>query len=239
MSQPDVHTLTGAYAADALEPDERERFEEHLRDCAACRREVAELTETTARLGAAAAAPAPAELRARVLEEVSRTRQLSPLAPTPRTRPRGARPWYQQPASLAAGFLLVLSVGLATFAVGQADRADQAEQRAERIAAVVADPDRVERTVPLTTGGTGTVVTADGVAVFGARDVPMLPEGRTYQLWVLRDGSARSAGTLGRGGELDALVEDMAPRDSIALTVEPAGGSTAPTGEIVLRVDTA
>jgi len=69
--------------------------------------------------------------------------------------------------------------------------------------------------------------------------VPTLPEGRTCQLWVLRDGSARSAGALGRGGELDALVADREPTDSIALTVEPEGRSTEPTGEVVLRVDAA
>ena len=49
----DLHTLTGAYAADALDPVERDAFERHLQECADCRQEVAELRATTARLAGA------------------------------------------------------------------------------------------------------------------------------------------------------------------------------------------
>ena len=45
----DVHDLTAAYALDALDPDDRERFELHLGSCARCR------DELTALGGAAAA----------------------------------------------------------------------------------------------------------------------------------------------------------------------------------------
>ena len=37
MTHPDLHTLTGAYALDALDPDERDAFEAHLPDCDPCR----------------------------------------------------------------------------------------------------------------------------------------------------------------------------------------------------------
>ena len=36
----DVHELTAGYALDALEPDERARFEAHLGSCEACREEL-------------------------------------------------------------------------------------------------------------------------------------------------------------------------------------------------------
>jgi anti-sigma factor RsiW len=52
----ELHTLTGAYAAAALPEEEREAFERHLRDCAACRQEVREL-RAPAVGGVAEAAP--------------------------------------------------------------------------------------------------------------------------------------------------------------------------------------
>ena len=71
----DLHTLTGAYAADALSETERLAFERHLDACPACDQEVRELTETTARLGSAVALPPPAALWDRVRAEAAATRQ--------------------------------------------------------------------------------------------------------------------------------------------------------------------
>jgi anti-sigma factor RsiW len=71
----DLHTLTGAYAADALSETERLAFERHLDACPACAQEVRELTETAARLGSAVAVPPPAALWERVRAEAAATRQ--------------------------------------------------------------------------------------------------------------------------------------------------------------------
>jgi anti-sigma-K factor RskA len=76
---PDVHTLAGAYALDALGPEERLEFEAHLAECPACRADVVEFTATAAQLGAVEEVP-PDGLRARVLAKVSEVRQLPPLA---------------------------------------------------------------------------------------------------------------------------------------------------------------
>ena len=65
MSDPELHTLTGAYAANALDAEERDRFALHLAACADCRQEVAELRATTARLaGAVFEQPPAAQLSA-------------------------------------------------------------------------------------------------------------------------------------------------------------------------------
>ncbi|EOD68417.1 zf-HC2 domain-containing protein, partial [Amycolatopsis vancoresmycina] len=58
----ELHTLTGAYALDAVSDVERAEFERHLGACAACRQEVAELRATGARLGVAASADPPPSL---------------------------------------------------------------------------------------------------------------------------------------------------------------------------------
>lgn len=236
MNAPHLHSLTGVYAADALDPGERAEFEAHLAECAACREEVTGLVATTARLAAAVSASPPPGLKARVLAEAAETRQLPPLLEVTRLAERRPRRWYTQPASVAAALLLVVSAGLGAYALDERSRAERAEQRADRITAIATDPDRVEVTVPASTGGTGTVVAADGGAVFRASDLRELPAGQEYQLWRIRGDEPQSVGVLGRGGAVAALVTGIAPTDSLGLTVEPEGGSEAPTGELVLQL---
>ena len=72
-----------------------------------------------------------------------------------------------------------------------------------------------------------------------ATRLPDLPEGRTYQLWVLTSGAPISAGIFrpdASGGT--SIVFDtpvsLPPPTGMAVSVEPAGGVPAPTGEIVL-----
>ena len=236
MTDHELHTLTGAYAADALDPDERERFELHLAACAGCRQEVAELQATTARLAGAAFEQPPAAMRARVLDEVSRTRQQPPATDESRVVHLAPRRWWTQPASVAVALLLILSLGLGALAWQQDRRADQAEARAAQIAAVVTDPDRVESSAPASTQGSGTVVAAQDVAVFRTDGLPELPSDQAYQLWLISDDGPTSAGVLGRDGSLEKVVEDVGDADALGLTVEPSGGSDQPTGDLVLQL---
>src|SRR5206468_3199328 len=48
LGHPDVQELLGAYALDALDADEADAVELHLRDCPRCRAEVADYRETAA-----------------------------------------------------------------------------------------------------------------------------------------------------------------------------------------------
>src|SRR6202167_558866 len=90
----DLHSLTGAYALDALEGGaERERFARHLSRCQSCASEVRGFREVaTAMAFAAAAAAPPPEMRAQVLTAVAHTRQLPPEVKT-HARPKRARVW--------------------------------------------------------------------------------------------------------------------------------------------------
>jgi anti-sigma-K factor RskA len=240
-SGAELHTLTGAYAADALDPAERDEFELHLQECAECRQEVAELRATTSRLAGASYELPTAALRGRVLDEVGRTRQAPPLVDPRFGRSRDAStppavPWWQQPTSIAAAFFLVAALGLGALAGVQWQRADDAQQRADRIAAMATDPDRVENNAPATTGGSGTVVAADDLAVFRTADLPELPADKAYQLWLINDDGATSVGVLGRGGQLEKVMDDVSGATSVGLTVEPSGGSAQPTGDLVLQL---
>ena len=75
----DVHALSGAYAADALDDVERARFERHLSGCSACQAEVAGLTAAAGELAALAEQAPPPGLRAMVMSDISRVRPLPPV----------------------------------------------------------------------------------------------------------------------------------------------------------------
>ena len=116
---------------DALPPDEREQFEEHLSRCPDCHAEAEELLAAAAHLGQASAVVPPAALRQQVLAEVARTRQVPPGDPVPLEARR--RPRWVAPVLAAAGLLVVLAI--AAVAIGQDHRADDAEQLAAITAA--------------------------------------------------------------------------------------------------------
>jgi anti-sigma factor RsiW len=235
MTDHDVHTLTGAYAAHALPDDERRAFDEHLEQCPACRQEVAELAATTARLGAAASTPAPEAMRARVLAEVARTRQVSPVVAGLHKR-ASTQHWFRQPLGIAASLLLVVALGLGVFAGAEGRRADQAEQRTAAITAIVTDPHKAQAAADITSGGEGMIIVSGDQAIFRATDIKPLPSNRTYQLWIINDKGARSVGVLGRGdsGDISKLVDGVSKTDQIGLTVEPGGGSDQPTTKPVV-----
>jgi anti-sigma factor RsiW len=78
MTDAERHTLTGAYALDALDGWEAEDFAHHLVDCAACTREVRELREAAAWLAHAMAEVPPPEMRQRVMTAIAQVPQLPP-----------------------------------------------------------------------------------------------------------------------------------------------------------------
>ncbi|WP_191891723.1 RskA family anti-sigma factor, partial [Streptomyces griseoaurantiacus] len=80
FGRDDPHSLAAPYALDALEPEERRRFEKHLRRCERCAAEVRALSEDAVRLAWSTSAPAPPAMRDRVLAAVRATPQ-GPPAP--------------------------------------------------------------------------------------------------------------------------------------------------------------
>ena len=73
--------------------------------------------------------------------------------------------------------------------------------------------------------------------VFYASNLPALPPGRTYQLWLLRGRkpAIASGGTFAGDGFVEVedktLISDLR---GLAVTEEPSGGSAGPTGHKIL-----
>lgn len=226
---PDIHTSTGAYAADALPPEEREQVEQHLAVCPACAQEVAELRAALTRMADAAAEPPTPALRGRVLAEVGRTRQLPPVL-GPGGRAARRRSWWTgTPLQIAAAALLVVVVGLGVLLVQRQHQLDQQRHLVAEITSVLNDPGRAVTTADLTSGGRGTAVVSHGQAVFLASDLPSVASDRAYQLWVMSPGATRSAGLLGSGHSAQVLVPSVGPGNLLGVTLEPSGGSRQPT----------
>jgi anti-sigma-K factor RskA len=239
----DLHTFTGAFAADALSDTERSAFARHLDACPACAQEVRELQATVARLGSAVAVPQPPALWDRVRAEVSVTRQLPPTVGRVDRRPRGGRSAGRRRSSslLVAAALVVVAVSVTALGLGLMSRPGRS---ADPIAAVLAAPDA--RRVAARPGGTGqaaVVVSRErGRAVFVAAGLPALPAARTYQLWVVDRSGTRSAGLVevGAGGRVARLLDGrVTGHERVAMTVERRGGAEQPTSEPVMVVDLA
>ncbi|WP_030677295.1 anti-sigma factor [Streptomyces sp. NRRL B-1347] len=242
----DPHTLTGAYAADALDDDERRLFEEHLARCPSCAQEVRELTAAAARLGlAAAVAPRP-EMKHEVLRRITTVRQ---EAPRQRPGPPGGA-WYRtrRAPRWALAACLAAAAALGGAAVWQHRQADaaretarRAEERSDDLAALLAAPDARARTAKLPGGARATVV------VSGSRDRAALltsglaepPRGKVYQLWFDDKGAMRSAGLMdpGRAATATLMKGPVGDATGMGITVEPAGGSPEPTSPPVALVD--
>lgn len=232
----DVHTLCGPYAVNALPPDERAVFEQHLTQCESCAQEARELRETAARLASGVAAAPPAELKQRVLAEIARTR---PLPPSTRAGgERGPRRWLRRSLALAASVLLVVSVALGATLAHVRGQLDQANAGNARITAVLSAPDATA--VPVHAGAiSGTVVVSRerGEIVFTAAGMPALHGAQVYQLWFMGGGLPRSAGLLGSADPgRPVLAAGLGGANQVGVTVEPAGGSPEPTTAPVMVV---
>lgn len=80
------------------------------------------------------------------------------------------------------------------------------------------------------------------IGLLAVLDLPPLPDDRVYQIWLIKGGLRTSGGTFtvdasGYGQTVLQLVAPVGEFDAIGITVEPAGGSSGPTGDQVLVGD--
>jgi anti-sigma-K factor RskA len=86
-------------------------------------------------------------------------------------------------------------------------------------------------------GGGALLVGRSGEAVLVVHGLPQAAPGTAYELWVVRDGRAVRAGFM--RGELGVLTRPVSAGASVAVSLEPTGGSRRPTGPLLVRAETA
>jgi hypothetical protein len=239
LGVPEIEQLIGAYALDAVDPDEREAVEAHLVVCARCRAELAEHLEAASYL-AHTGAPAPEGLWHRIaatLEEEPPAMRLEVVGEPGRPRKRSRRIALAVAAAAAVVFVV-----LGVLIIQQESRLDDlhhqvAEDSLTRAAMhALSDPASLKMTLASPTGGAVTasaVISPSGTGYLMPSDLPKLPEGRTYQLWGIMPGHVVSLGLLGPDPQLSAFPAHGGVK-GLAITDEVSGGVSQPTGSPIL-----
>lgn len=231
----DIHLLTGAYALDALDHEERTLFEEHAAHCDDCSREVVELRETAALLAELQPVDPPPALREGVLAHTARTEQLPATADAPVDLARRRRR-RRLPLLLAAAAVVVVGVGVGTWTPQESDPAPLtvAEQ-------VIAADDAQREVVDLGEAGRATVIrsVSEDRAVLMTEDMVAPPEGKVYQVWFATpEDDMVPAGVMEPTPDQTLVLDGSAARATgVGITVEPLGGSEAPTSDPIVLFD--
>lgn len=230
----EVHSLAAVYAIDAIDDAERQAFEAHLPTCAECQEVVQELSEAATLLSEGLEVEPPEKLRASVLDQVAAEasdageRTSTVVSLESRRERRNKRP--NRSLNWLVGVAAAGVVAVGAWGVMQGMGPDPIEQ-------VVGAQDAAHHTADSGNGMVAVVTSAgsDQAVLQLPEDMPAPEGGSVYQAWFVHDdGTARSAGVLSE----DALAEhtdllEGSPEGAVAvgLTVEPTGGSEAPTTE--------
>lgn len=255
-----AHDDVYVYAVRSLPEDEVAQFEAHLAECEPCSAELAALSNVTAELASAVAASPPLSLRSAVMDSLrnapqgmrrsdtpaSTTTQLprhaaTPEAPVvPLTRSRQPR----FPAILAAA-AVIAALGFGGWAWQSREAAQQQAQQAQaqtvQLTSLLSAADVKTVTGKVTTSGsTATVVMSRSqhTAMFVATGLPSLPAGKVYEAWTIT-GKPVPAGTFSAdtGKATVRLPPQALVAKAVAVTIEPAGGSAAPTSSPIFAVN--
>ena len=247
-----VESLLGAYALDAVDPDERVLVEDHLSRCPRCRSEVDSHREVVALIGNSGA-DAPEGVWGRI--QAALDGEAPPLAlpigdgtvvpmrpPADIDRSNGRRaadrvrtrtPWIAAVAAASVALLVGIAVG-----VGVSD------EPAQTVAAIPADISEAARAVLsddnathvtlAASQGSGSVEagwTDDGQGFLVGTSLPALGDDLAYQLWGVSDNAVVSLGVLGPRPGVVAFPAN-ADYSALAITVEVSGGVVSSANDI-------
>ncbi|WP_430522238.1 anti-sigma factor [Microbacterium aurum] len=152
----------------------------------------------------------------------------------------GRRTWARGVFALAACLVLLVGIGWGTGVIAKLWNTPAAVTALDEIERA---PDAASAAVDFD-GGQATAHWSQSVGkvVLVAEGLPQLPTDRTFELWFVRGDEPVPAGTFDAdGGAATAeLTGTMQPGDTIAVTVEPAGGSPsgAPTTAPIIAIPT-
>lgn len=243
MNDGRFHELKDAYVLGALPEDERADFEEYL---AAHPERQSEVDDLGGLAGMLAFAPPeqepPPELRARVMAAVESEAGVPRAI---RRQPSSGAGRYAGARNLILAAAAALLIGLISWNVllqgevrdlqGRVDEARAQQEQAE-------SPEPGAQTIELEGSWAEQGTTAEVARIEGdrvilvAENMPSVPEDRTLQVWVIHDDVPQPSGLFEPSGNMAAtpVTHPLEEGDTVAVTVEPAGGSDQPTTDPVL-----
>jgi anti-sigma-K factor RskA len=242
------------YALDELTGSERQDLEAHLDTCAACRRELQALRGDLGLLGLSSSGPQPpARSKDRLMRAIAaEPRGVSAAAQA--TTARRSFGWAWVP-TLAAVVLLFALAGLwrsngrmqdqlAELAGHNQDQAIQLDRLNEELRLLTA-PDAVHVSLnpqksPKQPSGTAIFSPSRSRMMFMASNLPPVPTGKAYELWIIpAQGAPLAAGVFkpdehGNAVMMDQKMPAGVEAKAFAITVENEEGSDKPTSPIML-----
>lgn len=230
-----------AYALGALDIDEVPLLETHLETCAECRAELIDYQQVSD--GLLSALPPqipPTTLRNKLAAQLPGAQETQ--------RPRLA--WFLDRWAVVGAFVLLLGVNIFSFMQIQALQKQQASlaaylQNDQTAISMLAYPST--QSLPLSGEGiAGSMLVDKGreVGVLFVWNLPRLETGQAYQAWLIDEQGNRISGGVFAPEENQpyTTVVIVSPKplgefSGLGVTVEPWGGSPAPTGQRVMKVD--
>ena len=234
MTPERIDELIALAALGELSVQEERELDEAARLDPTVDAELTEALETAAAIQRTGADDPPAGLRDGVLAAIRDTPQervdgssgenTSPGVVVPLTSARRRR-WLPLMAGVAAAAVLI---------VGGIVVVSQNDSGTDDVVAVIEAPDAVTQVLVGELGESLLVTSSveqDAVVVEG-QGVPTIGDDRTYQLWLVTDDAATSAGLFrpDEGGVVLERLDGVDPTGfTLGVTEEPAGGSESPT----------
>lgn len=231
----ELRSLVAAYVLGSVPPEEVGIVRAHILTCDEC---MAEADGYSAAMDSLALAvepvPVPAGFADRVLAQLAPAEESSAAQETqaPQEQPATTRrAWWKRTPLLAGGVAMLALMAVLAAGLIQT-RADL--DRSEQVLSAVLHTDGIE--LKGTSGAAGELIPTNEGAVFAVAGLQEAPGSHVYQLWYMRDGEPVSVGTFETRDsvlvmELDEPFDDY---DAAAVTIEPEGGSQAPTSDPVI-----
>jgi len=143
------------------------------------------------------------------------------------------RPWYRRASPLIAAAVAAVVIGGGAIVVVN-NVQDQQQQTAQTPEQCVATANDKKVLSPDAGQGAVTFAPSCGAATLDVSGLPDLPDDQTYQLWALAGETVapRSLGLLpdaSAGNPQLVTAQTQAGENTVAITAEPAGGSSGPT----------
>jgi anti-sigma-K factor RskA len=260
MEPREIEELLSFYALDALTDEEREQVEAYLRAHPEARQQVDEMSKAISALpfGTSAIEPAPRTkdaLMARIAvdERARASKQEQTSGPRGRRLENIFQAFSLGAAVVAILWAVVLNIQLSQLRnqVSRLNDALIAQANAlEQINAKLPQTP-VPETITVSLKGTDVRPQAQGQliadpnsqsAVLVIAGLGPLEPGKTYQVWLIDSGGPKSAGLLSVDSKGQAVFivtsqETIGSFQSLGISVEPEGGSSQPTGDIVVLSD--
>jgi anti-sigma-K factor RskA len=230
MSDPHpIRELLPGYALGCLDAEEEKAVREHLAGCVSCRERLESFMEVSDRLALAVPmAEPPKSLEGRIMRRIdgalSGRRSLSRWVHQ-----------FRHPAlaAMAAALIVALAVGN-ILQLAKVPPVQPRPQSAKLMTATLTGTEQAQEAY-----GTIVLDPKDNKGVLAVNGLPTLDAAHQYQLWLIRDGQRRSGGVFsvddeGYGALLLTVPDDFKDFWSFGISIEPFGGSQAPTGAKVM-----